>query len=104
MTHDRFARQPDLFAPQTDLFDGRTNVVDEEPPPDDFIQRIRDELNATLALAQAAETFPWPDATRTLLTEMRFKSIAGWLPAVEADALRAAFAAEMARLYAADAE
>jgi len=103
MSHDRFARQPDLFAAQTDLFDGRSNAIDEEPPPEDFIQRIRDELNTTLALVQAAESFPWPDASRTLLTEMRFKSIAGWLPAAEADTLRAAFSAEMARLYAADA-
>jgi hypothetical protein len=35
---------------------------------------------------------------------MRFKSIAGWLPATEADTLRAAFVAEMARLYAAELE
>ena len=102
MSYDRFARQPDLFAAQTDLFDGQSGLLDEEPPPEDFIQRIRDELHTTLALVRSAETFPWPDASRTLLTEMRFKSIAGWLPASEADALRAAFAVEMARLYAAD--
>ena len=38
-------------------------------------------------------------ASRTTLAELRFNSIAVWLPAEEAAALRAAFETEMARLY-----
>jgi hypothetical protein len=52
-----------------------------------------------LALARAADTFPWPDLTRTYMAEMRFNSMANWLPRAEAVALRREFAAEMDRLY-----
>ncbi len=33
------------------------------------------------------------------LAELHFRSMAGWLPRTEADALRASFNAEMLRLY-----
>lgn len=36
------------------------------------------------------------------MAALRFHSIAAWLPGEEASALRAAFEAEMARLYVAD--
>jgi hypothetical protein len=39
---------------------------------------------------------------KTCLAELRFHSIARWLPGGEAAALRAAFEAEMARLWAAE--
>jgi hypothetical protein len=96
MSSQRLGRQPDLFAPGGDLFDPRE---EQEPPPADFIARIRGELQATLALAAGAEVLPWPDLTKALLTEMRFTSIANWLPLQEADALRSAFNAELDRLY-----
>ena len=46
-----------------------------------------------------AESLPWPDLTRATLAELRFHSIAGWLPEEEAATLREAFEAEMKRLY-----
>ena len=68
-------------------------------PPPDFVARIRRELEATLLNVQGAATLPWPDLTRAMLAELRFHSIARWLPDEEAADLRVAFEAEMARLY-----
>jgi hypothetical protein len=91
-------------ASQLDLFANR-HAAREEPapagfvPPPEFVARIRDELEATLRAVRAAATMPWPDLTRATLAELRFHSIARWLPDAEAKALRAAFGAEMARLY-----
>jgi hypothetical protein len=42
---------------------------------------------------------PWSDLTQATLAELRFHSIAGWLPADEANGLRGAFELEMERLY-----
>jgi len=39
------------------------------------------------------------DLTAMTLAELHFRSMAGWLPRTEADALRASFNAEMLRLY-----
>jgi hypothetical protein len=39
------------------------------------------------------------DLTAATLAELRFNSIAGWLPEDEASALRAAFQCEINRLY-----
>jgi hypothetical protein len=51
---------------------------------------------------------PWKDLTAATLAELRFDSIAGWLPQDETAALRAEFHRELDRLYtavaAADAE
>jgi hypothetical protein len=52
-----------------------------------------------LTFVDAAELLPWPDLTRTALAELRFNSIARWLPDAEAAELRSAFDAEMGRLY-----
>jgi hypothetical protein len=99
-----------MAGPQLDLFGEAQPNLEEllptgfEPPPADFVQRIRDELEATLALARGAVRLPWPDLTRATLAELRFHSIARWLPGGEAAALRAAFEAEMARLWAAEDE
>jgi len=103
MSKDRFGEQLDLF--------GRAPAVDEddlaatldEPPPEDFIERIRDELLANLAKARAAQSLPW-EFLDALMLERRFRSIAGWLPREEARKLRAEFAVEIARLYAAAEE
>lgn len=98
----RLGRQGTLFSsPQADLFDaGPGSGV--EAPPDDFVARIRDELRETLALARGASALPWPDLTRATLAELRFRSVSNWLPPDEAEAMRAAFEAELARLYAAE--
>ena len=70
-----------------------------EAPPLDFIARVRDELTDTLARVREAVALPWKDLTAATLAELRFNSIAGWLPPGEASALRAAFQSEMNRLY-----
>ena len=67
--------------------------------PTEFVERIRRELTDTLALARCAASLPWRDPTAATLAELRFNSIAGWLPDAEADALRAVFATEMRRLW-----
>lgn len=91
MRNQRSARQADLFEAQAGLF---------EPPPADFVARIRDELTATLARVRQAAKLPWKDLTAATLAELRFNSIAGWLPEPEASALRLSFQREMRRLYA----
>ena len=64
------------------------------------ITRIRGELTDTLARARETAVLPWKDLTTATLAELRFNSIAGWLPEDEASALRAAFQCEINRLYA----
>ncbi|MCB1882869.1 MAG: hypothetical protein KDG89_02560 [Geminicoccaceae bacterium] len=90
--------------PQPDLFghDAQPDLFGAEPfeAPPEFVARIREELRATLARVQGAEALPWADLTRTTLAELRFRSIAGYLPEGEAAALRQAFEREMERLYA----
>jgi hypothetical protein len=89
MSGYRSGRQGDLF-----------EAAGTEPPPADFVARIRDELYTTLARTRDATTLPWRDLTAATLAELRFHSIAGWLPSDEAAALRADFQREMGRLYA----
>jgi hypothetical protein len=90
---------------QADLFADHPAALEEvaapalEPPPAEFVARIRGELDATLRAVREAEALPWSDLTRATLAELRFHSIARWLPDEEASGLRAAFEAEMARLY-----
>ena len=72
----------------------------EEPPPADFIARVRGELTGTLAQVREATALPWKDLTAATLAELRFNSIAGWLPEDEARVLRTSFQHEMNRLYA----
>ena len=50
---------------------------------------------------RGAAALPWKDLTAATLAELRFDSIAGWLPHDEAAALRAEFHRELDRLYAA---
>ncbi len=90
--------QPDLFAEQRPVGNEFASVSRDDPPPD-FIARIRKELEATLLIVRQASALPWPDLTRATLAELRFNSIAGWLPDGEAASLRAVFEAEMTRLY-----
>lgn len=95
----RVADQPDLFAPAPKARTGSWVDDLEEHPGEEFIQRIRDELNGLFDLARASSTFPWRDLTQTYLVELRVNSMSHWLPRPEAVALRQAFAAEMDRLY-----
>ena len=99
MPSQRLGRQPDLFDTQPDLLDRLSGRDAFEPPPEDFIQPIREELEATLARVQAATALPWRDRTRAMLAEMRFDSIATWLPATEATRLRRDFRAAVTALY-----
>src|SRR4051794_39149275 len=91
--------------PQLDLFGKQQLDLEElmpvgfDPPPPDFVARIRDELQGTLSLARQAARLPWPDLTRATIAELRFHSIVRWLPEDEQGPLRVAFEAEMARLY-----
>jgi hypothetical protein len=93
MARFRSGDQPDLFAEVGD------NSA-AEAPPSDFIERIRGELTTTLARVREAAVLPWKDLTAATLAELRFNSIAGWLPENECRELRASFEYEMARLYA----
>src|SRR6266403_4762275 len=77
----RSSRQPDLFA-------AAGEALFQEPPPADFIARIRGELSDTLARVREARALPWKDLTAATLAELRFNSIAGWLPDDEACVLR----------------
>lgn len=94
MARLRSGDQPDLFA-------SLGGVSSAEAPPSDFIAQIRGELTDTLARVRAAVALPWKDLTAATLAELRFNSIAGWLPDDEASALRLSFQCEMNRLYAA---
>ena len=67
--------------------------------PPEFVERIRRELTATLALVTGSVELPWRDLTAATLAELRFKSIADWLPTDEADDLREKFGREMLRLW-----
>jgi hypothetical protein len=93
MARFRSGDQPDLFANTGD-------ILRAEAPPSDFIDLIRDELTGTLARVRETAVLPWKDLTAATLAELRFNSIAGWLPDDEARALRVNFQSEMNRLYA----
>jgi hypothetical protein len=90
--------QLDLFADHKTAREDRAPYAVEQPPAE-FIARIRGELEVMLRTVRQAETLPWPDLTRATLAELRFHSIAGWLPEEEARDLRVAFEVEMKRLY-----
>ena len=80
----------------------QTNLLDllppesYEPKPKD----IRGRLHKLLATARAAARMPWPEQEAEV-NAIIFRQMANWLPEVERDELRAAFAAEMERLRAA---
>jgi hypothetical protein len=96
----RSPHQPDLFATPRSTEQSNYAAMLREPPPADFTQRIRDELNRTLAKARDAAVMPWRDLTAATLAELRFNSITNWLPPAEGTVLRESFAREMVRLWA----
>ncbi len=95
----RSAEQTDLFATPAPAVSPDTLTEDI---PADFIARQRATLLALLAEARAAQRLPWADYTQSALAEMRFDGLARWLPDTEAAQLRAAYAEELDRLYAAE--
>lgn len=92
---------------QSDLFDaaagdGGAAGPCSEPPDEAFVDGIRRELRATLAKVDASsDRLPWADPTRAYLAEMRFRSIARWLPEPEARGLVHSFDEAIDRVYAA---
>jgi hypothetical protein len=110
MPGTRLGKQPDLFDPQRDSFSGLAAdgaytpyAADLEEPPDEaFVQRIRDEITGLVERCRGAERLPFRDLAQAFLTELRVASVSNWLPESEALSLRAAFTAEMQRLYAAE--
>ncbi len=99
MPSSRSPRQRDLFEATEAASAPSYAALLQEPPPADFIERIRNELVGTLAMAREAARMPWKDLTAATLAELRFNSITNWLPASEAEALRESFGREMARLW-----
>jgi hypothetical protein len=89
---------------QADLFADQPTAAPQRrfEPSAEFVERVRAELQATLAEARAAKLLPWGDLTKATLVELRFKSIMRWLPEDEAATLWSAFDAELERLYAAE--
>lgn len=64
------------------------------------IDSIRAELGAVIACLRAATDAPPWDARTTRLQKTIFPQMSNWLPEAERDSMRAAFAAEMARIDA----
>ena len=95
----RSPRQPDLFEAAHPASEHGYAAYLQEPPPADFVERIRYELVGTLAMTRQAARLPWKDLTVATLAELRFNSITNWLPAGEAEVLRESFNREMARLW-----
>ena len=87
--------EPSAGQSQLDMF-GAEALPAYRPDPD----KVRARLHLILNEARAARTLPW-EPTRLSLYRTIFPPMANWLPAEEADELRAAFAAELARLEAA---
>jgi hypothetical protein len=100
MANCRSPYQPDLFGVVQSSGGTRCVALLQEPPPADFIERIRRELTNTLTMVRDSAALPWGDLTAATLAELRFDSIANWLPDAEAIELRECFAREMARLWA----
>lgn len=85
---------------QVDLFESfsPTPQISTKPDPQD----IRKRLNRMLGEARQASEMPW-DARTARRYQTIFPQMADWLPAEEADALRAAFRKEIGRPTAAEA-
>ena len=88
-------RQDDMFGmPQGDLFAGERR---EPAPFRPDIDAVRAQLVDLLELARGSQTLPWTER-KARYHRTVFPQMADWLPVDEADALRAAFAAELERL------
>ena len=85
--------QPDLFAQKP----GQSKPAHNESPA--FVESVRQESLASLAVVQAATALPWPDLTGFLLAERRFWSLLHWLPEEEGASLRRDCDAHMDRIW-----
>lgn len=65
-----------------------------------LLASVRRELAAMLDTWRGYARLPEGDFTKATVAELRFHSLARWLPEAEAKALTAAFDAELDRLYA----
>ena len=91
--------QFDLFGSDETATPRSGRIMDN--PPEDLVVRIRGELERTVSRVRTAEReLPWRDLTEATLAELRFHSVARWLPEEEARALCRVFQAELDRLYA----
>jgi len=78
-----------------ELFGGEPPPVSRSTP-----EEMRAYLHALLAEARAASTMPWP-RERARFYRLLVPQLSFWLPEEEGARLRAAFAAELARLASA---
>jgi hypothetical protein len=84
----------------------------DEHPGEEFIDRIRKELNGYLDLVRRSEKLPWrkpksndvADLTRAYGIHMHLNSMSRWLPRDEGTALRRAYWDAMDKLYEAENE
>lgn len=104
MSRGSLGRQADLFAPMPDLFDGATPSDMDEADRLELMAMARADMAALLERARAAARLPWADYTQATLAEMRFDGLSRQVPEAEGAELRAAFAAELDRLYALEGE
>lgn len=84
---------------QTDLF-GTPASAAPASPPEDLVVLIRARLHATLAMARAAKSMPWPERIAIVHAENAFRFDKDALPAAEGAALWAEVDRELDRLFA----
>jgi hypothetical protein len=90
--------QPDLFASQPDLL-----VPAAKASYAPSLATVRSELGKVLEKARIAKDMPWT-TKEVAFWKTVFPQMTNWLPAEEAECMRAAFRAEIERLEAAGAE
>jgi hypothetical protein len=89
-------------ADQPDLFETAPAAEPVWRPEDDpeYMASIRRDLYGALDKARRATRFPWRNFTDSAVAEILFEGKVKRLPPEEGEALSAAFAAELDRLYA----
>jgi hypothetical protein len=93
------SEQLDLFAAASPT----PGVAAAAPRPEEELALIRRDLYPLLEEAERAQRLPW-SYTKATVVEIQMEGWAKWLPAQEAAAVRARFAAAMDRLWALEPE